>query len=44
MKTQEKIVELGGKVLLEKTPEGKYGFVAKYNDPQGAQFALYQMV
>lgn len=43
LQTEKKIVDAGGKVLRAKKPEGDHGQCARYEDPQGARFGLYEM-
>ncbi|KAF2867334.1 hypothetical protein BDV95DRAFT_581945 [Massariosphaeria phaeospora] len=40
--TEKKVGELGGVKLTEKRPEGKTGWFAKFKDPEGNRFALYE--
>ena len=40
----KKAEELGGKVIMGKTPVGEMGFFAVLQDPQGAVFCIWEQV
>ena len=39
----ERVQEMGGRVLLPKTPIGPYGFIAHFQDSEGNRLALHSM-
>ena len=41
--TEKRVKELGGEVVVEKTPEHDNGWYAKYKDTEGNIFGIYEM-
>ncbi|KAF2027161.1 hypothetical protein EK21DRAFT_115056 [Setomelanomma holmii] len=39
---EPKIVELGGRKVLPKTPEREHGWFANFVDPEGNRFGTYE--
>jgi predicted enzyme related to lactoylglutathione lyase len=44
LQTTKKAIELGGALVLEKTPEGDNGFYAVLSDVEGNPFGIYKHV